>query len=76
MTDTCEMCKFFVPEKLSNGKGTCRAGRPSVQMFIVPVPPSPIQAPGQPNAQIVTHGAWPPVMRDNWCGEYARKLDA
>jgi hypothetical protein len=45
MTDTCEACRYFVPEKLSNGKGTCRAGRPSVQMFIMPVAPSPIQAP-------------------------------
>jgi len=77
MTDTCETCKFFAPEKLSNGKGTCRAGRPSVQMFIVPVGPTPIQIAGsQANAQIVTHGAWPPVMKDNWCGEFSGRLSS
>jgi hypothetical protein len=76
MTDTCEMCKFFVPEKLSNGKGTCRAGRPTAFAFIVPAAPSPIQAPGQPNAQFMTYGGWPPVMRDNWCGEFLGKLSS
>jgi hypothetical protein len=57
MSAGCGNCRFWSPEPLQPKTGGCRKNPPAVMLVQTPAGPS-------------INSAFPPVGRDQWCGEF------
>ena len=67
--ERCENCQLAAFPKTSPVFGECRAKPP--QTLILPLNVSNL---GQ--VQTTTISAWPPVRRNQWCGDFKAKLSS
>lgn len=86
MTETCEKCKFFLPERtgVNNSRGYCRKESPKIvsiceserlprdeyKLFGVVLFSKPAKL---PVATLVLNGICPRTDKDNYCGDFESK---
>lgn len=56
---TCETCRYYFPDKTQ-----CRVRAPK-----------PFIGPSAIGRGVSSLGVWPPVQKDDWCGEHAPKVE-
>jgi len=70
LKERCAECKFFLTD---NGGHYCRRYPPTMAMLMA-APQVALSANRGSTPMPVS--SYPPIQRNQWCGEYKRKLDA